>query len=222
MSSDRTKTPTLRPGQPGGKREQNRREKTGRIAEAGLSLFLEQGIESVTIEEIAKAAGIAKGGFYRYFDSRAHVVEHLMAPLRCTMEEASEVCRQELAAADGNDELAAAYGGLAAAMAGLLFTHPDALLLYLQESRGPRGGDGASVRALSESVGADAISMTRLAQELGLVKPFPPEVSALAVVGASERLLYASLTAEIELDPLTAATSLVELVLHGVRRVEND
>ncbi|MFT6397594.1 MAG: hypothetical protein ACJAYU_002348 [Bradymonadia bacterium] len=145
-----------------------------------------------------------------------------MLPLEDTMKSASATCRQELESALGNEEIAAAYGGLATVLAGLLLTQPDALLLYLQESRGPRGGDGASARALSESVAADAISMTRLAQDLGLVKPFPPEVSALSVVGAGERLLHASLTCEIELDPLTAAAALVDIVLHGVRRLERE
>ncbi len=211
----------MRPGKPGGKREQNRREKTARIATAALKLFLKQGIEGATIEEITRDAGIAKGSFYRYFDSRAHVVEHLMAPLRQTMEHASATCRDELSSAAGTNEIRAAYGGLAAAMAGLLLTHPDSLLLYLQESRSPRTGDGASVRGLSESVASDAISMTRLAQQLDLVKPLPPAVSALTVVGASERLLHASLTGEIDLDSVTAAGALVELVLHGVRRSDD-
>ena len=36
-------------------------------------LFLERGIETVTIDEITREAGVAKGSFYRYFDDKKQI-----------------------------------------------------------------------------------------------------------------------------------------------------
>ena len=59
--------PETRPGQAGGKRDQNRRARTQGLCDAAEKLFLARGIESVSIDDITKEAGVAKGSFYRYF-----------------------------------------------------------------------------------------------------------------------------------------------------------
>ena len=199
-------------------RERNRREKTERIASAALELFIDRGVDRVTIEEIARSAGIAKGGFYRYFEDRAAVVSTLMKPLRQTLDAGVAQCRSALEAAENEADVSNAYTALATGLATLLLVHPRALLLYLQESRGAGDGDRKTIRALSEHVGAVAIELTARAQELGLVRETPHAVSALAVVGAAERLILAGLTGEVVLDPMGSAAALVEIVLDGVRR----
>jgi AcrR family transcriptional regulator len=46
-----------------------RAEIASRIEMAGLELFRDRGVEAVTVEDIAKAAGISRRTFYRYFDT---------------------------------------------------------------------------------------------------------------------------------------------------------
>lgn len=217
MSRRSDRSPSIRPGKPDGIRARNRRQKTARIADAALGLFVSSGIERVTIDEIARAAGIAKGGFYRYFSDRADVVRFLMEPLRSTLDSGVARCREQLGSASSGDEISAAYNALAASLAAVLLQHPRRLLLYLQASRSVGGGDARAVHELSRHIGAMAIELTRTAQELGLVRLAEPAVSALGVVGASERLLYAALTGEVTLDPASAAAALVSLVLDGAR-----
>lgn len=64
--------------QPVGKRRDNQITKNHRLVEAAYQLFLEQGFESVSIQEIADRAGIAKGTFYLYFrdkdDLRRYII----------------------------------------------------------------------------------------------------------------------------------------------------
>ena len=50
------RAPKERPGPPGGKRDVNRKRRTHAIARAALGLFLERGVESVTIDDIAREA----------------------------------------------------------------------------------------------------------------------------------------------------------------------
>lgn len=60
-------------------REKNRLEKADRIASCGLACFVERGFHSTRIEDIAEAAGVAKGTFYLYFDDKEALVLELMS-----------------------------------------------------------------------------------------------------------------------------------------------
>jgi len=57
-----------------GLRERKRRETRQRIAEAGLRLFLANGYESTTLDEIAESAGISRRTFFSYFESKDDIV----------------------------------------------------------------------------------------------------------------------------------------------------
>lgn len=50
--------------------EQRRRE----ILDAAMRLFSEQGFHETTVEDAARAAGVAKGTIYLYFDSKEHIL----------------------------------------------------------------------------------------------------------------------------------------------------
>lgn len=57
--------------------ERSRRARDGLLA-AALSRFAESGYEATTVEEIAKRAGVAVGGFYNHFRSKRQVLLVLM------------------------------------------------------------------------------------------------------------------------------------------------
>ena len=45
-----------------------------RIEVAALELFLDRGVDEVTVDDIAKAAGISRRTFYRYFETVEHIL----------------------------------------------------------------------------------------------------------------------------------------------------
>lgn len=51
----------------------------GRLLEAGRKRFTRYGLKKTTIEELAGAAGIAKGSFYLFFDSKEELYVALLA-----------------------------------------------------------------------------------------------------------------------------------------------
>ena len=55
-------------------KEDRRREKRNRILDEAGKLFVSNGIESTKIIDIAKAAGVAKGTVYEYFESKDDIV----------------------------------------------------------------------------------------------------------------------------------------------------
>ena len=214
-------TPRSRPGKPGGKRDQNRKERIRLIQEAALRLFLEQGLAATTIDEITKAAGTAKGNFYRYFSDKEALVRSIVEPV--TQKVAHDLTRAVEAVEVSRDRLTMieAYEELGRQLAVLLGSNPLVLKLYLQESRGARNGARAPICELSELISTKAIEMTRKAHDNNLLRPFQAEISALAVVGAGERLLAAVLEGENVGDPLMLPMSVTSLILDGLRHPES-
>ena len=207
--------PASRPGQEGGTRDQNRRRRVASIANAALELFLEHGIQAVTIDQIVANAHTAKGTFYRYFEGKEEVVDRLMEPLREALALAMDTCVASVEKAS-SERVSAAYVTLALDLAVLLERHPDTLRLYLQEARAPGFKARQPIEAMATEVRTRAIALTEAAWEAGLLAPRDPRVSALAVVGASEELLQSILKGLDLGPPPKVAAALVEMVLQGL------
>lgn len=60
------------------RRERHKAEVRRRIIESAISLFSEQGITSVTVEQIAAAADVGKGTVYNYFRTKEEIVVAFM------------------------------------------------------------------------------------------------------------------------------------------------
>ncbi len=211
------RVPPERPGQPGGKRDQNRKRRIEALCCAGLRLFLERGVDQVTIDDIAKEAGTAKGNFYRYFTDKGELVEGVLEPLETRVREAMDRCEEALEQAHDDGSLFRAYQALALTLMPVIFEHPDVVRLYLQESRAPAAGARAPIRALADEIRQRAIDLTEFAVDHGLLRIPDPRVSALAVIGAVEQLAFTVLSGELDAPPDQIAGTLISLVLSGIR-----
>lgn len=208
--------PSERPGPSGGKRDANRRAKTEALCRAGLDLFLARGIEAVTIDDLAKGAGVAKGSFYRYFKDKRDLVDALIEPLRADMAAAFDRCVEAVSEAD-QESLSSAYIGVARDLGRVLITRPDFVRLYLQENRAPGIGARGPVAALDQLVTERAMTLTTIAHGAGLLETKNPHVTAIGVVGATERLVHAYLGGEMDGDVASLAMVLINMVMNGLR-----
>ena len=221
MSRDRFepgRVPSQRPGKSGGKRDRNRQERTQVLCDAALGEFLERGIERVTVDEITKAAGVAKGSFYRYFEDKEQVVEALFQPLGKELADIFDRARNRLYEASNADELNRAYGDFSMEMGSMILRDPRLVRLYLQECRGPTEGARRPIVEIFDQLAAGAIDITKTGRQSGLLRDLPPELTALAVVGAVEGLLLHYLEGRDFGDPVEATAALVSMVLDGVRK----
>jgi len=206
-----------RPGPPGGKRDRNRQQRSAAITAAALELFLERGIETVTIDEIVERAEIAKGSFYRYFDDKARLVEAIFGPVRDEVAGALDACEKAISAADSKKTLTDAYALLAMRLGEAIVKHAKEAQLYLQEARSPAHGARGAARQLADQIRRRALDLTDVAHARGLLRPFDARVSAIAVVGAAESLLFALLSG-VELgNPLEIPGLLVSMVIDGLK-----
>jgi len=184
---------------------------------AGRDLFLKRGIEAVTIDEVAREAGMAKGNFYRYFRDKADLVEAVIEPVASTTREALDACDGKLREANSRDEAVAAYAELGNRLVGALAMYPDAMCLYLQERRAPATTARQAISNLASELDDRAMTLSQVAVDRDFVSVSDPRVSALAVLGAVEALALASVRNQVQMDPIQTTRSLISIVLEGLR-----
>ncbi|MGD8316612.1 MAG: helix-turn-helix domain-containing protein [Myxococcales bacterium] len=209
--------PVERPGAVGGKRDLNRRRRVQDLIEAGLALFLARGIEAVTIDEVAREAGMAKGNFYRYFRDKPDLVEAVVEPVAQFTRSALDECQRRLQQANDRQEAIAAYADLGHRLRGALEKHPDALCLYLQECRAPATPARQAISDLAEELDGRALALSQIAVDRKFVMVSNPRISALAVLGAVEALALAAVRNRVEMDPVETSKRLIAVVLEGLR-----
>lgn len=214
------RVPSERPGPVGGKRDVNRRKRIRQLCEAGLKLFLERGVVAVTIDEIVKAAGMAKASFYRYFKDKEELVATLLSTVAVPVRAALEACGEELAVADGPEDMMVAYQSLGASLAKLLFQQPLTVRLLLQESRGPGVGARRPIVELAADIDQQSVRLTEAGRRHGLWKEFDSRLSTLVVVGAAERMLLAILRGEDVGSIPTVPREFTRLIIEGLGNPE--
>ena len=148
----------------------------------------------------------------------AALVEHLIRPVFEQVSAGLDRCSDSLEAAPKPEVMLAAYQRLAFDLSGGFLGNRDVVLLYLQENRGPAAGAREPIAEVRSLIGRRVVEITDLAHSHQLLADIDPRVSALAVVGAVERLLMAVLTDEDIGDPIQAGEALIRMVLDGLRR----
>ncbi len=201
-------------------RQENRRKRIEELRRSACTLFLEQGLSSVSVEEIASAAGLSKAGFYRYFPSIDALVEALFAPIAEGIEDAASTAEIALRAARNKDQLVAVYLRLGIALTALVATEQDVVRLYLQEVRAPAHGLRLPVSALARRLDVLVLALTHAAHARGLLRAVDPELSGQAVLGLVEHMLHRSLRSGRLVQDAERLPALIGMVLEGVARGE--
>lgn len=80
--------------------------RTAELTAAALEVFREKGVASTTVSDIVKAAGVAQGTFYLYFDSKDDVINAVVERMVDTVVEQLELATR-LPGATAVDELRA-------------------------------------------------------------------------------------------------------------------
>lgn len=62
-----------------GKIQENKQHKMDQLIQAASTLFTEKGMDLVSVSEIARKAGVAKGTFYLYFKDKEHLRDHILS-----------------------------------------------------------------------------------------------------------------------------------------------
>ncbi|MFK7975551.1 MAG: TetR/AcrR family transcriptional regulator [Halioglobus sp.] len=179
---------------------QRRRLETRRVLmDAGKALFVERGVEQVSIDAITSKAGVAKGSFYNHFESREALFEALIeATLAQLLEKRPQI------SSDITDPL---EQGLARTWFSLYTLLSDLSACRLLLQVGQVGAYGAIDKILRVVLGEDLLH--GVAQ--GSLAHIDRDLVLSAYFGVVTRTIGNLLTREDKIDPEDAADQLTEL-----------
>lgn len=194
-----------------GRREAKKQEKRERLEAEGLRLFLDQGYDRTSIEQIAAASDVARGTFYLYFPEKLALFEALTDRWFVEVLAAMDAGLVAIDAAASGPALRAVYDELGLKLAFIALEHGEAVLLSLTELR-RKGEAGEALRRRERALLAAVVRLTERARDQGLIRVEEPVLTSLIIYGAIEKLLYAVLSGEdVGAPPHLAAAGLVSL-----------
>jgi TetR/AcrR family fatty acid metabolism transcriptional regulator len=194
-------------------------EKRRLILHAAVRVFAEKGYHGCRIADVARAAGVAYGLVYHYFQNKEELLESVFA-------EQWTIFINALAAIDAGPGTAAdKIAGLFGFVFDVYKTAPAAVrVLMLEVTHTPQGLRAGSTRETFEKAIRLLADVVRQGQERGeLQKQVDPIIAATALLGAMELTLSGMVMglvpagSEEEID--RARTQLVATAIDGLRVV---
>lgn len=194
-----------------GRREANKQRKREALEGEGLRLFLEGGYDRASIEQIAQAAGVARGTYYLYFADKLSLFDTLMErwfePVMGVLDDVEGKLGETTSKAD----TLRLYEQMGMALAIVGLANQREILLAFRENR--RSGEaGEKLRQREIAILDKVTRLTEVAQERGLIRVGNPRLVSLIIFGAVERLYYeALLEGDLGADLETVAQDVVRL-----------
>ncbi|MCA9668239.1 MAG: TetR/AcrR family transcriptional regulator [Myxococcales bacterium] len=194
----------------------SRDDRWAQLVEAAREVFGRKGYHAATVDDITRAAGVAKGTFYLYFAEKPAVFYELIEQFfEMVANIGAEVARDVNTRRDYYERVEDA----ARKLAQLFRENRDLVRLVYRESMGMDERLEQMVRTFYRQLAAVEADNVRLGVELGLFRDdIDPALVAYAHIGMVERVLLESLFDRDfpKLPDLVA--QIVELAYSGLRR----
>ena len=199
-----------------GKREANKEEKRQRLLEHGAKLFVENGFEGTSIEQVIASVGIARGTFYLYFSDKEElftaIVDDIFEPLLQILKDTLQDLQNDGANANAQQ---IRYIKTAIEMATVLEGKKDRLLIPFREAWSSNAA-GVALRSWRHKIEGQAIAIVQETQRLKLFRGTDPQLFVLAITGAIDRVVWAWLHHETELSRRDIAQQLADIFWKGI------
>ncbi len=181
-------------------------ERKQQLLDRAAELFAERGYAETRVIDIVRAAGVAKGLFYWYFDNKEALFEELAGSIRLRLR------RQQGAAMDpAAPPLVQLRRGTEASV---LFMAEHAHFFSLLEVEGRNFTD--VLRQGTEQHIADTLALVQAGQAAGTVRDEDPALLALGVVGAVGHYSHFHRTGRITMPLAELADFVARWVVHSV------
>jgi AcrR family transcriptional regulator len=195
----------LEPGRRARKKAQTRQA----IYQAATTLFLARGYDAVTVDDVCRAADVAKGTFFLHFPTK----DALLAEYGRV---ATEALRAHLTAQRGS--AVAALRASLRYLAARAERDPELVRLTVRESMG-RPAAMAQSTEQGRTLGELLIGLVQRGQAAGeLRRSVVPEVAGAVLVGAYFAIVNAWAAGEPRFDLTEAVDHALKLVLQGLRK----
>jgi len=210
--SSRPPTP-VPPGPEDGRASLARAERRSQILEAAKQVFSEAGYHEASINAIIEKAGIARGTFYLYFQSKATVFDALLdSAMRELRARFTRIELDDPAAAPPQVQLRDGLVRL------LDYVLGDRLLatILLTGARAPEAEASARLGAFFDEAHALIKQALVLGQSIQLVRPCNAEIAAAALLGTVRGMIEYVVTTDTPPPVEEVVNELIAVALRGV------
>lgn len=190
-----------------------RQERRRAVLDASLRVFSEKGYHATRVSDLIDAAGIARGTFYLYFESKNAIFHELLDELLAGIRASVDGVETDAGAAPLREQLL----GIVRRVLATFHAHPELTRLVLRSAPGLDEEVDRKLAAFYGQLHAWLASSIENAQALGLMRPLDVDVVAWSVIGAVKQVVELSLqqrATDSDLDRMTRA--LLDLHLEGI------
>jgi len=192
-----------------------------RILEAAQHIFSTRGFATSNVADICAAAGIARGTFYLYFDSKPAI---LMALLHGVEERVKTVMGDRMPLEGALFRLktrdAATVLGFCEARLGeilaAVFSDEKSLRVVMREARAAGGIIEETIARIDDVILAALERDLRIAQNGGLFRPGNTRIIARYILGGVEKILLLALAKDEPIDLAEIIRETVQIELFGL------
>lgn len=182
------------------------------VGEVAMNLFLDQGFDETTVDQICTAAGLSRSSFFRYFPTKEDVV---LESVSSTGDHIARALRQR-------PDTEQPWVALRNAFESQVRLLADDVEWYLQLSRLVTQTASVRARQLERTLAWRELLVPEIARRLGLPHPSPGDPRAAALVGSAMSCLQAANEAWTQGDGSVSLGTLLDLAMDtvGVRALD--
>ena len=193
------------------KRPSLRDERRSSLLAAALKVFSDKGYHAATVDDITRAAGVAKGTFYLYFQEKREIYYEVIRGFLGMLKDVARLGETRDLLADlerAGHELMRVF-----------LENRELVRLAYRESMGLDRELEAMVRAFYREAAEMQARNIRIGIDLGVFRPVEPLLVAYAHIGMIERVLLALLEDEAGLPrPDQIVRQMIDLAFEGLVR----
>lgn len=194
--------------------EQSREQRRGQILERALEVFAEQGYHGASISDVVKAAGVARGTFYLYFDSKEAIFLDLLDELLATLRASVGGMDVKPGAAPMEDQL----HGIVVRILKTTESNRQLTRIIFREAVGLDVTVEAKLREFHDGLHGWLMVALKVGAELGMIRPCDPEVVAMCIIGmVRESIDRYVVQRDAAFDADAVADGLVRFAVGGLR-----
>ncbi len=192
-----------------------RDERRAQLVTAAREVFGEKGYHAATVDDITRAAGVAKGTYYLYFQEKREIYYELVRSfLQHVTDIGASVVREVKTPADFYARCELAAGELLR----VFIEHHSLARLAYRESMSLDAELERMLRDFYRQLARVEADNIRVGIELGLFRPVDPLICAYAHIGMVERVALGLLAERDPPDPRHVVRELLAIAFEGLRK----
>jgi AcrR family transcriptional regulator len=192
-----------------------RDERRATLIAAGRDVFAQKGYHAATVDDITRAAGVAKGTFYLYFEEKREIYYEVIRGFLQLIKDIGGSVGESRAPGDFLSRVERA----ARELMKVFVEHQDLARLAYRESMGLDPELEKLIRGFYREIAEVEARNIRVGIELGLFRPVDPMLVAYAHIGMVERVLLALLDDDSGLPgPENVLQELIAIAFEGLKK----